>query len=304
MKRFLLRVCALLGVVVILLACITPVRLVCNQREVDRYLAVPEGTEVLVIGNSHAGCTFTEAPEFRNRVIWHSNMGFVFHYLRFLELERRGVLDRGIKVCIFDCDSTSIKHCTKGNIKSDLRRSSTFAWRYLDKIPLPKLEARMEVVKGLGTRFDGQEEVPAEGLNWTMVAPERKRVHMRWFYNLKTWYVPEMWEFGRNPFPEDFMMRFDEMVLDMKARCAKRGIRLIFFAPPLTTETPSRANPLIWKQCEELKKRVRALGCEYYDFRCDYPDDRFRDDHHILRSTSYEFTKRFYSEILKLPVGE
>jgi len=304
MKLFLTNVCALLGVVIVILTGIAVVKFVHNQRRVDKHFAVPAGTEVIIIGNSHAGCTFTEAPEFRNRVIWNSSMGFIFHYLRFLELERRGVLDRGIKAVIFDCDSTAIHDCNRENIKRNIERTCAFAWRYVNEIPMPKLEMAVEFVKSFSVKFITQEGVPLETPNWTTLAPKRKRARMLRSWEDRSWYVPEMWESGRNPFPKDFMARFDEMVLDMKARCAKRGIRLIFFASPLATDTPSRANPLIWKQGEELKNRVRALGCEYYDFRSAYPDDRFRDDHHILRSTSYDFTKRFYTEILKLPVGE
>ena len=161
-----------------------------------------------------------------------------------------------------------------------------------------------EALLNVGMRFPKQAIPPPEAPDWTTWSPEKKRARVILFQREMTWYVPEMWESGRNPFPKDFMTRFDEMVLDMKARCAKRGIRLIFFASPLTTDSSNRANPLIWKQGEDLKNRVRALGCEYYDFRCAYADDRFLDDNHLLRSTSYDFTKRFYTEILKLPVGE
>jgi len=304
MKLFLTNVCALLGVMFILLACLIAGRFVLNQREVNKHFAVPAGTEVLVIGNSHAGCTFTEAPEFRNRVIWHSSMGFIFHYLRFLELERRGVLDRGIKAVIFDCDNSTLNCCSKKHNRENLALTLPFSWRYADKIPMPYLEMAKVALLNASMKFRTVKVTEGKIANWTLWTPEKKRSYMNLCYGKKDWYAPKRWDSDTKQFPKDLMARFDEMVLDIKARCAKRGIRLIFFAAPLTTETPDRVNPAVWEQVETIKKRVQGLGCEYYDFRLAYPDTSFHDVHHILRSTSYDFTKRFYTEILKLPVGE
>ena len=47
-------------------------------------------------------------------------------------------------------------------------------------------------------------------------------------------------------------------------------------------------------------KGVRA--CVVYRAAC--PDNKFRDAGHLLHSSAYEFTKKFYAEVLKLPVGE
>ena len=33
-------------------------------------------------------------------------------------------------------------------------------------------------------------------------------------------------------------------------------------------------------------------------------DDQFRDAGHLLRRSAYDFTKKFYAEVLKLPVGK
>ncbi len=304
MKLFLTRVCAQLGVVIVILTCIAVGRFVRNQHKVDKHFAVPEGTDVLVIGNSHAGCTFTEAPEFRDRVIWHSSMGFVFHYLRFLELERRGVLDRGIKAVIFDCDNSTLNCCSKKHNRENFGLTLPFSWRYVDRIPMSYLEIAKEVLLNAGMSFPKPAIPPPEAPDWTTWSPERKRSYMNLCYGKKDWYAPKRWDSDTKQFPKDLMARFDEMVLDIKARCEKRGIRLIFFAAPLTTETPDRVNPAVWEQVDNIKKRVLGLGCEYYDFRLAYPDTRFHDVHHLLRSTSYDFTKRFYTEILKLPVGE
>ena len=45
------------------------------------------------------------------------------------------------------------------------------------------------------------------------------------------------------------------------------------------------------------------MGIEYYDYRAACADNKFRDAGHLLRSSAYEFTKKFYAEVLKLPIG-
>ena len=86
------------------------------------------------------------------------------------------------------------------------------------------------------------------------------------------------------------------MIGDMKARCAKRNIRLILVATPLASDYPDRNA----QRLTDVAARVRALGVEYCDFRLACADEKFRDAGHLLPSSSYEFTKRFYAEVLKI----
>ena len=142
---------------------------------------------------------------------------------------------------------------------------------------------------------------PLDETNWTTWPLEKKRKCLVRFYGEK-WTELRAWD--TDEFPSNMPRRFDDMVRDLKMRCDKRGIRLIFFASPLASDAPDRVNPAIWRQIEDLGRRVQELGAEFYDFRCVYPDEKFRDTGHLLRSASYEFTKKFYAEVLKLPVGE
>jgi len=304
MKRFLLKTGLAFGLVIVLLVGVLLGRTVHGMRKVKKAFTVPPGTEVLFIGNSHTGCTFAEAPEFRNRVLWYSGCGFVLHYLRFLELERRGVLDRGVKACVLDCDNLTLEANNTQTIKEKFRISFLFAWRYLDKIPVPKGELLREVLLRWRGETRIQKRAPAEApTNWTTFSPEKKHESLAFFFG-KNYLTPMTWDVESAEYPRGMMLSFDKMVCDMKRRCEKRGIRLILFASPLPSDAPDRVNPAIWKQIEDLGAHVRSLGCEYYDFRRAVPDDQFRDPSHLLRSGSYAFTKRFYAEILKIPVGE
>lgn len=303
MKRFLLKIGIALGLVVVLLVGVLLGRTVRGMQKAKKVFSVPSGTEVLFIGNSHTGCTFAEAPEFRNRVLWYSGCGFVFHYLRFLELERRGVLDQGIKVCVFDCDSKSIGGNQTWALKENFLVSVPFAWRYLNKIPMSKLEILEEVF----LQWRGKTRLTvrpfSETPRWTTFSSEEKEASLANYWG-KDYLKPRMWDVNSAGYPRGLKESLDNMICDIKKRCEERGIRLIFFAAPLPSEAPDRANPVIWKQGEDWGAHVRSLGCEYYDFRRSVPDDQFMDAGHLLPSGAYAFTKWFNTEILKLPVGE
>ena len=300
MKRFLIKVLFAAGFALLVAVSVIALRIALAQKNVRAAFDVPPGTEVVFIGNSHTGCTFYEAPEFRNRVVWQSAMGFLFHYLRFLEMERLGLLDGGVKTCVVDCDSPSLDCFLKSAIVQNAIAIFPIVWRYLDKIPVSNGEILFEAFLRSGCDYSFREEVPQEVSNWTTRARERREVYLKvlWYSNG----VPPDWD--SEAFPRDWQTRFYEMVADMKARCDKRGIRLVFFASPLASDYPDRNDPLVYRRISDVAARVRSMGVEYYDYRTTCPDNKFRDAGHLLRSASYEFTKKFYAEVLKLPVGE
>ena len=94
------------------------------------------------------------------------------------------------------------------------------------------------------------------------------------------------------------------MVADMKARCDKRGIRLIFFAAPLASDSLDRNIPFVHQSISSVAEKIRMMGVEYYDYRMALPDNKFRDAEHLLPSSAYGFTKKFYEDVLKQPVGK
>lgn len=294
MKKFillsLLAAAVALAVDVAVIAC----RVALAQGAVADALSVPPGTEAVFIGNSHTGCTFTEAPEFRNRVIWRSATGFACHYLRFLELERRGAFDGAVKTCIVDCDRASLLCCSRTHTAQDFIDMLPLTWRHWDRTLLTKTELVRAVLAHPNIGFSMRETPPPEVPNWTTrTAKEREQFNK----------TGDAWRFrmadvASNAYPHDWQNRLLEMIRDMKARCDRHGVRLILFASPVASDCPDRTNPDVWEMASSFAVRVRALGVEYLDYRLSCPDEKFRDSGHLLPSASAEFTRRFYREIL------
>jgi hypothetical protein len=299
MKRFLIQVICAAALFFVLDLLVIVCRVALAQRAVDEAFDIPPGTEVVFIGNSHTGCAWTEAPEFRNRKAWYHAMGFVVHYLRFLELERRGAFDKGVRACVVDCDMTAFDGFTKKNLAENFRNNLSFAWRHVDKVPEPA-SVIVDVLCHASAAYFLNGEAPPEAPDWTTWTPERQIEIMKHFYG-ENW-----WQTSEDDSPElvrDWQTRFFEMVADMKARCNRHGVRLIFLATPLASNDPGRANAVVSNRVSAVAEKIRSMGIEYYDYRAACPDNKFRDAGHLLRSASYEFTKTFYAEVLKQTVG-
>ena len=301
MKRFLIKVLFAAVFALLVPVCVIVCRIALAQRVVDEAFDVPPGTQVVFIGNSHTGCTWTEAPEFRNRVVWCSATGFMFHYLRFREVERQGALDRGVKVCVLDCDSSALNRFTKDTLVQNALAALSYLWRYLPLLPFQKLAIVREALLHPNCTYALAEEPKGEVPDWTTRTKEEKESYLKRFYT-PAGILETQWD--SDAFPRDWQNRFYEMVADMKARCDKRGIRLILFAAPLASQYPDRNDPLIYRRISSVAEKIRSMGIEYYDYRAACPDNKFRDAGHLLRSSAYEFTKKFYAEVLKLPVGK
>ena len=302
MRKFVIQSIAAAGLLLAVDVAVIVVRVALAQKDAAAAFAVPPETEVVFIGNSHTGCTFTEASEFRNRVVWRHATGFTLHYLRFLELERRGAFDGNVKACVVDCDWPALDGCSRKCEVSNFLDCLPVTWRYWDKTLLTKGEILRAVLTHPGREFYYScETPPPEVPNWTTRTAEERA-------NLMKPMDPNARTFRRagNAFvdyPHDWQSRVLDMIRDMKERCDRHGVRLILFAAPLASDAGERTNPDTWALVTEFAARVRALGVEYCDFRLAYPDEKFRDAGHLLLSTSYEFTKRFYAEVLKIPVG-
>ena len=301
MKRFLLKVFFATIFALLVAVSVIALRIALAQKAVDVAFDVPPGTEVIFIGNSHTGCSWTEAPEFRDRKVWNHSMGFPIHYVRFLELERRGAFDRGVKTCVVDCDKTSLAGFKTQVIYENMLTSLPFAWRHLTALPLPLREVVVEIFSHASWDFSIAGEPPEDDHVWTELPEARQKAFFAHNYGA-SWQTPAAWD--SVAYPVDWQTRFYEMVADMKARCDRHGVRLILFASPLASQDPGRSIPGIAQRISDVAARVREMGVEYYDYRTACPDDQFRDAGHLLRRSAYEFTKKFYEEVLKLPVGE
>ena len=180
------------------------------------------------------------------------------------------------------------------------------SWRYLMQMPMSAIALVTEILLYPNRDFWLRQSSPSDSIDWVT------RMN-GWTKEERDYYLKDEENFGRLPsndwdsetvFPKNWRKWFDEKLLDMKARCERHGVRLILFASPNPRQCAGRVNPGIYQRVSDLAAHVREMGVEYYDFRTACPDDQFRDAGHLLRRSAYEFTKKFYAEVLKLPVGK
>lgn len=293
MKKFIKGVLSVSALTSCALACIFLLKIVWWQKEVARHFEIPKGTEVVCIGNSHTGCSWFESAEFRNRVLWKSATGFMWHYLRFRELERRGSLDAGVKVVVMDCCGPAMGGFNKMSMKKRFLDNLPFAWRYMRLIPIPMQDLLMEIVCNMNHRYSISEVPPDEVADWTTRTEEEKQS------NIINQYGKEVRVWNADEFVDDWQNIYLKLLGDVKLRCEHHGVRFICFAAPLTTQSPARANPMVWDRESMMLEKVKEMGCELYDYRTSCPDNWFRDSHHLLKSSSHKFTKKFYENILE-----
>lgn len=298
MRRFVIQSIAAAGLLLAVDVAVVAARVALAQKDVADAFTVPPETVAVFIGNSHTGCTFTEAPEFHNRVVWRSATGFALHYLRFLEMERRGAFDGNVKACVVDCDSPSLSCCSRKELAQGFINMLPLTWRYWNRTLLTKGELLRTTLTHPNNKFGFRETPPPEVPNWaTRRAEERVNLQKPRDANARPFQLADI---ASDEYPHNWQARVLDMIRDMKARCDRRGVRLILFASPLASDADARTSPDRWALVTDFATRVRALGVEYCDFRLACADEKFRDAGHLLPSSSYEFTKRFYAEVLKI----
>ena len=293
MKKFLIKVFYSGIACAVVLVLIPIVRVMIAQGKLDEVFSVPDGTKVLCIGNSHTGCTWYEAPEFKNRVLWTSASSFATHYMRFREFERRGFLDSGVRYCILDCDGPGMSGFSIGGLKKRFAYDLPFAWRYANCLPVGIGDLALYVLNHTSQDFSFDEVPPGQVPDWTTRTKEEQESNIIGQYGK----IRSDW---KNGYPDGWQNAFLWMVEDIKRRCDAHGVRLICFAAPLASASPARTDQIIWERESQMIERVKAIGVEYYDFRLECADNEFRDSHHLLRNSSYEFTQRFFHDVLKL----
>ena len=260
------------------------------QRKAADVYQVPAGTEVLCIGNSHTGCTWSKAPEFGLRIAWRSDRCFLFSVLRLMEFERLGQLD-GIKVVIMDCDWTSVHSFTEEKIRHGFRQEFPSFFRYLALTPVSSADIVMDAVAKWHRKWRFFEQRPTDDVPWTGRTAEEKAVH------LANAYSPSALKELKTLKNADGLTY--ELVMRAKAICDRHGIRLVLFASPLVSENPERTQPALYsRSLEALIGRIKALGIDYLDFRAAVSDDQFRDATHLSCEGSYNFTRQFCDTIL------
>ena len=184
---------------------------------------------------------------------------------------------------------------------SHLRYSLPLVWRHLGKVPCAALLwmiRDMDMKQIISKPFRLLPDPPPEVPDWTTYTPQKQEEVFNTYYG-RDWLIPE--DLGSPEYLQDWKERSYAMMNEMKAICDQHGMRLIFFASPLASNDPYRANPVLSQRLSDMVEHIRSMGLEYYDFRTACPDTKFRDGGHLLRSSSYEFTRMFYREILQLP---
>lgn len=306
MRKFIIRVIAAAGLFLAADLAFVAGRIAANQSAVEAAFDPPKGTDVIFIGNSHTGCSFAEAPEFRNWVVWRDSTGFPLHYVRFLEFERRGALDGGVKAVVMDCDWSSLKGFQFAALRYDVGRTYPLTWRYLPQLPMSTPALVLEVLLNPNQDVRMRKTPPADSIDfaarmrgWT---PAERAYHLGREAKYACDCQRELESEGVC-YPPGWRQRFEEMVLDMKARCDRRGIRLVLVAPPVSSQSALRTNAAVWQHVSDMAERVRELGVEHDDFRTACPDEMFHDEGHLMRRSAYAFTRKFYEDVLRLPVG-
>ena len=213
--------------------------------------------------------------------------------MRFREFERRGILDSGVRYCILDCDGAGMGLFSIGRLKERFAYDLPFAWRYTNCLPVGIGDLVLYVLNHTSQEFSFDEIPPGQVPDWTTRTKEEQESNIIGQYGK----MRSDWKEG---YPDGWQNAFLWMVEDIKRRCDAHGVRLICFAAPLASASPARTDQIIWERESQMIERVKAIGVEYYDFRLECADNEFRDSHHLLRNSSYEFTKKFFHDVLRL----
>lgn len=290
MKRFIGSLVLISLITAFIIVLLFALRLVFWDHLVSKALSLSDDVEVVCIGNSHTGCSWVESAEFKNKKIWHTGTGFLYALFRLRELERLGEL-RKVKICIMDCDDPALAGFKKENIKSNLFQQLPIAWRYIDDVPLPKMQLVGGVLEHAFDRWSIINEFPLGWATrqWNLMPEAYRERHIN---NIK-----RRKHDAQNPmvFIPKWKNKFMSCIEEAKEICKRNNVRLILFASPLTSDFPRQDNMLA-----VMIDKIRSLDVEYYDFRNFYSDDKFMDTHHLNKSAAYEFTRYFWEHVIFL----
>ncbi|MBR1870964.1 MAG: hypothetical protein IJ802_03985 [Kiritimatiellae bacterium] len=286
MKRFLCNLFAIAGGFVAIVAGWLAVRTWLWQDDVRNVFALPAGTEALMIGNSHVGCTWAEDSRYKNRVLWHSGTYLRFALMRLLECERLNDLD-AVKILIVNCDQFGGIPDTCAKMRDSFAESFPFAWRYLWLMPADKTAL---VDKKLFGDWSISNNPPATEMPWSERSPAERALNIRNNYY-------EMLMHFDTAAHECFDPSVFDTISRIKDVCDRHKIRLVLYAAPLVSENPVRMDPARYTPMfDEGAARLRDMGVEFYDFRAAVDDKCFRDCHHLSIEGAQAFTEWFYRQ--------
>ena len=280
MKKFLLYLAACGSLVIAILFAIVALRMARVSDDVTRAATVRENTEVLVIGNSHAGCTWEDDSAQGVQVMWRSACTLPFYWVKLEEAIRCGGL-RNVKTLVVVCDRASIG-LKEERLVADAAEMWPITWRYLHKLPVSSFAVVKKMLLPLSAKWNFIEVAPTDDRCWTKLSSEQRAEELNDIYGKPL------------PPPSEEVQR---TVLDylgrMKAICDNHGVKIVLYFSPLPSDNPQRGDEFlpVWKS------RLESVGYRVIDYRTSMPDDRFRDSHHLSYRGRLQFTKEHVKDV-------
>lgn len=287
MKPFVMRVAFLAALWGVLIVGIAVFRIWRWQPEMRRCHSMGQGRDVLFIGDSHVGCSISTAPKFHNRVIWMGGLGHQFTYMRLLEMDRLGELDK-VKTLVLEAGYPIFCEQEKDRLMRNWKTLLPLSWRYASLLPISRFELYVRLTSDV---LDGIELIHDAPANFELL-----RQAQSWrAKNLKQEFDTH---YGWMGHPDKMAIGWEVNLMTalqgIKSICHKKNIRLIFYSSPLSSFYRER----ITQRHEELFNRhaalVRSLGCELFDCRSSCPDSEFMDTHHLRQACNGRFTECLY----------
>lgn len=301
MRRFLFSALGFVLILLILLPTVSCLRYAWLEIYARRMFRTEKWQQILVLGDSHAQCSFVEDPDCHIKMLTYHSTPLNVSLMRLKELERRGGLGN-VKVCVVNFwYTTAVGHITESGQLESVWRMLPFSLRYRELIPLESFDLYCYLLKEMFVHSGNLPPVvvdPALRVESTLFCERNaqwrtgnvKRAILR-HYGWKD--RPE----GKVVLQSD--QYFKWIVGGLKEVCDRHGINLVFYSAPLTPEYDCMV-PEWAKQC--LEKRVEWLGemgIRYYDFRTYGTSDIFADADHLSLEGARKFTRMFYDGFLR-----
>lgn len=263
------------------------VRLALAAPALDAVFRLPEGTRVLLTGDSHIGCTFREdVPGVR--VIWKGATSPGFTVLRLRNIERLG-WPRSLRTVVTEVGPQTLYAEHAESLRAPAWEASLFwAWRFPDAWPwgntlwrsadfILRTRAAPPATEGPRTEaipFPHRSEAEQREALETALASHYERLA-----------TPSEWVCAEKELREE--------LLALRAFCEAKGVRLVLFSAPLTSYYRRHVPDWAGERFAAFQAWLRAAGFEYHDHRDALDDFWFLDTHHLRPRGAERFTAHF-----------
>lgn len=280
MRRFLLgftTYCLLVG---LLLGGMLVARTWMWQGRVGHALCIRPSTRLLCVGNSHTGCTWLDSEELGIQVIWLDSGPLPFARMRLAEIDKRRGFGN-VRSVVVDCDMTSIK-VTRTCVYRCVEKQWPLAWRYLDWLPVSKVEVCERIFLPLGREWSISGLAGQSNRKWSDLSAAEKRK------DISHYLEDEEKIEGMDVLVLAHLRAIDEI-------CKKNGLNFYVMMAPLTPEKFA----LYVNEQAVWTERLRHLGYQVLDYTHECPDRDFQDSHHLNYDGRVRFTKKHKDELIR-----